>query len=132
MRCGRCTNIEKLRIYEELKALKESLEKPFPYEDIYRIHDDFQKEFAKDDILTADLNTYWMNILGSLSYVLKGIPNKIPQGQRNWLQLSFFGIFQQYRFFEDVIAEYPSFYEEYIYYEKARKLLLDFLIFVRD
>ena len=119
--------IDKIRIYDELNGIKESLEKPFPYADTYSILEDFNKEFTKNDILTADLNTYWMNISGSLSYVLKGIPNKIPQGQIDWLQLSFFDLFQQYRFFEDKITNYPSFYEEYMKHEKVRKLLLDYL-----
>ncbi|MDR7240851.1 YxiJ family protein [Neobacillus drentensis] len=116
-----------MSIYDELKAIKESLEKPFPYGDIYKIQEDFNKELSEDDTLTADLNTYWMNIAGSLSYVLKGIPNKIPQGQIDWLQLSFIDIFQKYRFFEEKIADYPSFYEVYLNYEKARKILLDYL-----
>jgi hypothetical protein len=120
-------NIDKVRIYDELKAIKESIEKPFPYGDTYKIQEDYNKELSEDDTLTADLNTYWMNIAGSPSYVLKGIPNKIPQGQIDWLRLSFFDIFQQYRFFEDKIADYPSFYEEYKNNEKARKLLLDYL-----
>lgn len=112
-------NIDKRRIYEELKAIKESLYNPFPYADTYRIQEDFNKEFSEDDILTADLNTYWMNIAGSLSYVLNGIPNKIPQGQIDWLHLSFFDIFHQYRFFEEKIADYPSFYKAYMNNEKA-------------
>ena len=120
-------NIDKVHIYDELRAIKESLEKPFPYRDTDKIQEDFNKKLSEDDVLTADLNSYWMNIAGSLSYVLRGIPNKIPQGQVEWLHLSFFDIFQQYRFFEDKIADYPSFYEEYINNEKARKLLLDYL-----
>lgn len=110
-----------------MKAIKESLEKPFPYEDTYRILQDFRKQLSEDDILTADLDTYWMNIAGSLSYVLKGIQDKLPQGQRDWLCLSFFDIFQQYRLLEEKIADYPSLHEEYMNYEKTRKLLLDYL-----
>lgn len=99
-----------MHIYDELKAIKESLEKPFPYCDTDKIQMDFNKKLSEDDVITADLNLYWMNIAGSLSYVLRGIPDKIPQKQIEWLHLSFFDIFQQYRFFEDKIADYPSFY----------------------
>lgn len=38
-------------------------------------------------------------------------------------------IFHQYRFLEEKMADYPTFYEEYMKNEKARKLLLDYLSF---
>lgn len=120
-------NIEKMRIFEELKAKNESLYSPFPYSDTYKIQDDFKNELSEDDCLTGDLNTYWMNIAGSLSYVLKGSVKRIPQGQKDWLHLSFFDIFHQYRFLEEKIADYPTFNEEYMNHEKVRKLLLDYL-----
>jgi hypothetical protein len=120
-------SIDKLQIYEELKTIKESLYNPFPYTDTDKIQKDFNKEFAEEDCLTGDLNTYWMNIAGSLSYVLKGNSKSIPKGQLEWLHLSFFNIFQQYRFLEEKIANYPILYEEYMNNEKARKLLLDYL-----
>ncbi|MDQ0242792.1 hypothetical protein J2S09_000328 [Bacillus fengqiuensis] len=120
-------NIDKMRIYEELKAIKESLYNPFPYSDTDKIQDDFNKEFSEDDCLTGDLNTYWMNIAGSLSYVLSGSSKRIPQGQIDWLHLSFFDIFHQYRFLKEKMADYPTFYEEYMNHEKVRRLLLDYL-----
>ncbi|HWO97408.1 MAG TPA: YxiJ family protein [Bacillus sp. (in: firmicutes)] len=116
-----------MRIYEELEALKESLYNPFPYDDTDKMQDDFNKELSENDCLTGDLNTYWMNIAGSLSYVLNGGSKRIPQGQIDWLHLSFFDIFHQYRFLEEKITDYPTFYGEYINYEKIRKLLLDYL-----
>lgn len=122
-------NIDKLKIYEELKNLKASLYNPFPYRDTDKIQEDFNKELSKEDCLTGDLNTYWMNIVGSLSYVLRGNSKRIPQGQLEWLHLSFFDIFHQYRFLEEKVADYPTFYEEYMNNEKARKLLLDYLSF---
>ncbi|MGF6949057.1 hypothetical protein QF028_001562 [Neobacillus sp. B4I6] len=121
--------IDKFKIYEELKTLKESLYNPFPYRDTDNIQEDFNKELSEEDCLTGDLNTYWMNIAGSLSYVLKGNSKSIPQGQIEWLHLSFFDIFHQYRFLEDKMADYPTFYEEYMNNEKARKLLLNYLSF---
>ncbi|MFP7486313.1 YxiJ-like family protein [Priestia filamentosa] len=120
-------NIDKICIYEELKALKESLYNTFPYSDTDKIQDDFNKELSEDDCLTGDLNAYWMNIAGSLSYVLKGNSERIPQGQVDWLNTPFFTIFPQYRFLEESITNYPTFYREYINYEKVRNLLLSYL-----
>ncbi|WP_260399516.1 YxiJ-like family protein [Peribacillus simplex] len=119
-------NIDKNHIYQELEAIKQSLYNPFPYRDTDKIQNDFISEFSKADSLTADLNTYWMNIAGSLSYVLKGRANRMPQEQKDWLHLSFFEVFQQYSFFEESISIYPEFYREYINYEKTRKLLLTY------
>ncbi|WP_231507667.1 YxiJ-like family protein [Bacillus sp. UNC41MFS5] len=118
-----------MKIYEELKTLKESLYNPFPYKDTDKIQEDFYKELSEEDCLTGDLNTFWMNIAGSLIYVLRGNSKRIPQGQIEWLHFSFFDIFHQYRFLEEKMADYPTFYEEYRYNEKARKLLLDYLSF---
>ncbi|TVX77827.1 hypothetical protein FQP34_20980 [Peribacillus simplex] len=118
--------MDKNHIYQELEAIKQSLYNPFPYRDTDKIQNDFISEFSKADSLTADLNTYWMNIAGSLSYVLKGRANRMPQEQKDWLHLSFFEVFQQYSFFEESISIYPEFYREYINYEKTRKLLLTY------
>ena len=120
-------SIDKLKIYEELKTLKESLYNPFPYRDTDKIQEEFNKELSEEDCLTGDLNTYWMNIAGCLSYVLKGNSKSIPQGQKEWLHLSFIEIFHQYRFLEGKMADYPTFYEVYMNNEQARKLLLDYL-----
>ncbi|MFC3883298.1 YxiJ family protein [Bacillus songklensis] len=120
-------NIDKVRIYEQLKMLEKTLYNPFPYDDTDKIQDDFNKELSEEDCLTGDLNSYWMNIDGSLIYVLRGRSKRIPQGQIDWLHLSFFDIFHQYRFMEEKMADYPTFYEEYMNFEKVRKLLLDYL-----
>ncbi|MGZ4160370.1 MAG: YxiJ family protein, partial [Neobacillus sp.] len=96
--------------------------------DTDRIEEDFMNEISEDDILTADLNNYWMNIAGSLSYVLKGRADRIPQGQIDRLHLSFFDVFQQYRFLAERVKDYPEFYEAFVNYEKTRKLLLDYLL----
>ena len=119
--------IEKEHIFKELQAIKESLYTPFPYSDIYKINHDFIEEINPDDILTADLNTYWMNIVGSLSYVLRGKSKAIPQRQIDWLQLTFYEIFHQYYFLQESMIDYPIFYEQYMNYEKARMLLVEYL-----
>ena len=111
-----------------LKQLLElDLCKPFPYRDTSKISDDFKKFFLEDDCINADLNTYWMSINGKLSYILKGRSPKIPQGQIEWLQMSFFDIFKQYRFLEEHIIKYKDFYEEYVTHEKARILIFCYL-----
>ncbi|RAS71669.1 YxiJ family protein [Priestia endophytica] len=120
-------NISELSIFNELKQLNDELYHSFPYKDIYKIHETFHKELHEDDVLTADLNSYWMNIAGSLSYILKGKTKKIPQNQINELKLTFFEAFPQYSFLEKEIFNYLTFYEEYKIHEKVRKLMLDYL-----
>jgi len=119
--------IEKELIYKELQGIKDSLYTPFPYSDINKIKHDFIKKLNPDDILTADLNTYWMNIAGSLSYVLRGKSKVIPQGQIDWLQLTFYDIFHQYYFLQESMIHYQVFYDQYRSYEKARMLLVEYL-----
>ncbi|MFP5116478.1 YxiJ family protein [Bacillaceae bacterium C204] len=102
---------------------------PFPSKDTAKMQKDFKRKFSKQDCLNADLNTYWMNIPGCLSYVLRGNQSKIPQGQIEGLKLSFFDTFEQYRFLEENISNYPTFYDEYMNNEKTRKLLLEYLSF---
>lgn len=68
-----------------------------------------------------------MNIAGTLSYVSAGKTNRIPQGQIEMLQKSFFDFFKQYRFFEDQIETYSDFFQEYKKFEQTRKLLLHLL-----
>lgn len=108
-------------------ARNNSLYNPFPYDDTKKIQIDFKEELSDDDCLTGDLNTYWMNIAGCLSYVLNGNEKSIPQRQLEWLRLTFFNIFIQYKFLEGKITEYPTFLEEYLNYEKVRTLLLCYL-----
>ena len=119
--------IEKELIYKELQVIKDSLHIPFPYSDIYKIQEDFIKEINPNDILTADLSAYWANIAGSLGYIERGKSEAIPQGQIDWLQLTFYDIFPQYCFLQVSMINYPTFYEEYMNHEKARELLVDYL-----
>jgi len=119
--------IEKELIYKELQGIKYSLYTPFPYSDINKIKHDFIKKLNPDDILTADLSTYWANIAGSLGYVERGKLQAIPQGQIDWLQMTFYDIFHQYYFLQGSMINYPMFYAEYLNHEKARELLVDYL-----
>lgn len=118
-------------IERQLVLINEKLQKPFPYRDTDKIQEYYSNAFSKlsddDNWLTADFNTYCMNIAGTLSYVLIGKSNKIPKGQIEMLRFSFFEFFKQYRFFEDNITQYDGFYQEYMDFEKARKLLLQYL-----
>lgn len=118
-------------IERQLVLINEKLQKPFTYRDTDKIQEDYSNAFSKlsddDNWLTADFNTYCMNIAGTLSYVLIGKSNKIPKGQIEMLRFSFFEFFKQYRFFEDNITQYDGFYQEYMDFEKARKLLLQYL-----
>ncbi|MCZ8535293.1 YxiJ family protein [Psychrobacillus psychrodurans] len=109
------------------KLLALDLCKPFPYCDTSKIMSDFKELILEEDCINADLNTYWMNINGNLSYILRGRSQKIPQDQRDWLNMSFFDLFQQYSFLEEHIGLYPGFYEEYINYEKARIFIFCYL-----
>jgi hypothetical protein len=122
-------DIDKTQIFAELKSMQQIIINPFPSKDTAKMQKDFNRKFSKEDCLNADLNTYWMNIAGCLSYVIKGNQSKIPQGQIDWLKLSFFDIFEQYQFLEENISNYPTFYDEYMNNEKTRKLLLEYLSF---
>ena len=118
-------------ILKQLAEIKNDLDKPFPYRDTNKIQDDFQTEFLnltdEEDSLVGDFNTHCMNIAGTLSYVLAGKTKKIPQGQIEMLQNSFFDFFKQYMFFEDKIETYNDFFQEYKNFEQTRKLLLHLL-----
>jgi hypothetical protein len=115
-------------ILKQLTEIKNDLDKPFPYRDTDKIQEDFRTEFLnlsdEEDCLTGDFNAYCNNIAGTLSYVLAGKTNKIPQGQIEMLQKSFFDFFKQYKFFEDKIETYNDFFQEYKNFEQTRKLLL--------
>ncbi|MDI3089793.1 YxiJ family protein [Priestia megaterium] len=112
---------------DELKKLNNDLYHPFPHKDIRKIQNKFSEKLHENDLLTADFNSYWMNIAGSLSYMLKGKTKKIPQNQIDELKLTFFEVFPQYSFLEKEISTYPNLYEEYKVYEKARELMLSYL-----
>ena len=118
-------------ILKQLIEIKKELDNPFPYRDTDKIQEDFRTEFFNlsddEDCLTGDFNTYCMNIAGTLSYVLAGKTNKIPQGQIEMLQKSFFDFFKQYKSFEDKIETYNDFFQEYKNFEQTRKLLLHLL-----
>ena len=120
-------NINKTKLLNDLKQLEVELYHPFPHDDVDKIKIEFIEKFREDDILTGDLDSYWANIAGSLSYVLKGKTKKIPQNQINELKLTFFEVFPQYSFLEKEIFRYPTFYEEYKTYEKTRGLMLSYL-----
>ncbi|MEH7590079.1 YxiJ family protein [Priestia megaterium] len=120
-------NIRKLTILDELKQLNNDLYHPFPHEDIRKTQDKFSEKLHEDDLLTADFNSYWMNIAGSLSYMLKGKTKKIPQNQIDELKLTFFEAFPQYSFLEKEIDAYPNLHEEYRIYERVRELMLSYL-----
>ena len=120
-------NIGKLTIFDELEKLNDDLYHPFPHKGICKIQDKFSEKLHEDDLLTADFNSYWMNIAGSLSYMLKGKTKKIPQNQIDELKLTFFEVFPQYSFLEKEISNYPDLYEEYKIYEKVRELMLSYL-----
>ncbi|MGA3601752.1 YxiJ family protein [Lysinibacillus agricola] len=115
-------------IIKQLTDLKNELNKPFPYKDTDKIQEDFRSKFLnlseEDDCLTGDFNTYCMNISGTLNYVLAGKTTKIPKSQMEFLQMSFFDFFKQYKFFEHKICDYQDFFEEYNNFEVTRKLLL--------
>ena len=115
-------------IIKQLIELKEKLEKPFPYQDTDKIQEDFRAEFSEladeENCLTGDFNSYCMNIAGTLSYVLAGKTNNIPNWQIEMLQYSFFEFFTQYKFFENEVGIYRDFLAEYKANEEARKLLL--------
>ncbi|PGY06423.1 YxiJ family protein [Bacillus sp. AFS031507] len=118
-------------ILKKLIDIKYDLDNPFPHRGTDQIQEDFRTEFLnlseEEDCLTGDFNTYCMNIAGTLSYVLAGKTNKIPQLQIEILQKFFFDFFKQYKFFEDKIETYNDFFREYKNFEETRKLLLQLL-----
>lgn len=120
-------DINEMKLINDLKQLEVELYHPFPHDEVDKMKNEFNEKFREDDILTADLDNYWANIAGSLSYVLKGKTKKITQHQINELRLTFFEVFPQYSFLEKEFFRYPTFYEEYKIYEKTRLLMLNYL-----
>ena len=120
-------DIDKMNLINDLKQLEVELYRSFPHDEVDKMKNEFNEKFREDDVLTADLDSYWANIAGSLSYVLKGKTKKIPQHQINELKLTFFEVFPQYSFLEKEIFRYPTFYEEYKIYDKTRLLMLNYL-----
>lgn len=115
-------------ILKQLTEINNELHKPFPYSDVGKIEKDFKIKFDSlsdlENSLTADFNMYCMNIAGTLSYLLAGQTNKIPENQIEGLRKTFFESYKQYRFIEGKIGIYEDFSKEYNTFEQARKLLL--------
>lgn len=121
-------------IINQLTEMEAELRKPFPTSDINKICADFRIEFLNlsDELdnevdFYEDFRYYCVNIAGTLSYVLDDMINQIPQGQIEMLYKSFFEYYNQYEFFEDQIANYNYFFQDYKTFEQARKLLLQLL-----
>ncbi|NQX63733.1 hypothetical protein HQN88_33320 [Paenibacillus qinlingensis] len=98
---------------------------PFPYRDTDRIQEFYKSEFSliPDEVFTADFNDYCMTI----SYVLNGNADKIPKRQVSLLRMNFFERFPKYIFLEENVVNFSIFSAEYSSYEKARKMLLEYL-----
>ncbi|MEH6939442.1 YxiJ family protein, partial [Bacillus sp. JJ664] len=78
-------------------------------------------------MLSADLSTYWMTINASLNYIIKGKTKDIYQKNLiDLLNVSFFDYFDQYKFLEAEIENYPNFYSEYIIHEQTRIYILHY------
>lgn len=109
------------KMIHELRSIE--LDNPFPYRDTDKIQEDFHSGFKKlredENSFVGDFNTYCMNIAGTLSYVLAGKTEEIPQRQIEKLELSFFNWFPQYTFIEDSIGLYQELIESTV---TSRKL----------
>jgi hypothetical protein len=123
--------MDKAKIVKELGDLnRNELGNPFPYRDIDRIQENFIDDFSllnEESCFTADFNDYCMTIAGIISYVLNGNTDKIPHQQANLIRMNFFDRFPIYRFLEHSVADYSTFNDENRSFEKARKMLLEFL-----
>ena len=71
-------------IITELLDKRASLYGPFPTNDTKSIKRDFAPHFHEDMELNPDLNTYWMNIGGSFSYVVKRKEAMLLEHQILW------------------------------------------------
>lgn len=106
-----------IRFSKNLKGL-------FPYEEIRKLKNDWGHYLSEDDCLSGDLNTYWMSIYGSALYIAKGKSMERRKKNVEFLTLSFFNRFKQYKPLEQHINQYPLFYREYMNHEKVRVLIL--------
>ena len=82
-------------IIKQLTEMKDELRQPFPTEDINKISEDFRTEFLnlsnEEEVdFYEDFRFYCSNIAGTLSYVLEGKINQIPEGQIDMLYKSLF------------------------------------------
>lgn len=70
-------------VIQQLRSIK--LDNPFPYRDTDKIQEDCCSDFMKltddENCLVGDFNTYCTNVAGTLSYVLAGKDEEIPQRQ---------------------------------------------------
>ncbi|CAH1232199.1 hypothetical protein PAECIP111891_06968 [Paenibacillus allorhizoplanae] len=111
---------------QQLQSIQ--LRNPFPYRDMEKVQADFRSDFMRlpdsENFLIGDFNTYCMNVAGTLSYILAGNEEKIPQRQIELLQLAFFDWFPQYQFIKDRIWNYSDLSEEYTNFNEARIILI--------
>jgi hypothetical protein len=123
--------MDKSKIEIELaKMYQKVLLHPFPYEDTRRIQKDFKHQFSllsEPLDFNPDFNTYCTTIAGSISYVIDGKANRLPPQRAKLLLFNFFERFPVYKFLENSVSAYPTFNDEYTSFEKARKLLLEYL-----
>ncbi|RPK10766.1 YxiJ family protein [Priestia endophytica] len=108
----------------ELLRFSKTLKGPFPYNEIRKLKNDWRHYLSEDDCLSGDLNTYWMSIYGSALYIAKGKSMERRKEKVEFLMLSFFKRFEQYKPLEQHINQYPLFYQEYMNHEKVRILIL--------
>lgn len=121
--------MDKSKIELELARMyQHQLRDPFPYDDISKMLRDFKhviSSLSEPLDFNPDFNAYCTTIAGSISYVLDG--KTIPPQQAKLLSQNFFERFPIYKILEHSVADYPTFNNEYTTFEKARKLLLEYL-----
>lgn len=106
------------------------LSNPFPYKDTKKMEKELEDHFStlqEDYCFNADFSDYCSAIAGTISYIVKDKATNIPNRQIDYIQKSFFENFPQYCFIKESLGNYPNLYSEYKSYERARKLILDFL-----
>ncbi|GGI13940.1 YxiJ family protein [Gottfriedia solisilvae] len=115
-------------IMNEILILGKKLNNPFPYRDAQKLYNYFYDYFLEDDTLNFDLSSYWMTINASFYYIVKGKTKEIYQ--KNLFELlnkSFFDTFDEYKFLEEEIKNYPNLYSEYLIHEHIRIYILHYL-----
>lgn len=104
---------------------------PFPDDGLRKLREDLGVEFEKqagNEIISADLNTYWMFIAGLASGSIKTILTDAWERYqlRTKLEKSFFDWFPQYRFLEPFdLSEYKDLDRDLKLYDKLRLMLLE-------
>lgn len=104
---------------------------PFPYKNCRELRNNLEEEFKKyvpNEILNADLNTYWMFIAGLASGTIKTKLDEASERYRIkiWLEKSFFDWFPKYRFLERYdISGYKDLDYTFKLYENLRLMLLE-------